>query len=252
MDEDAYRAYRSVIVSPTLRSIWVEVYGDRFWPDLDPPWTQATIEDVRFLADRLGTHSGSRFVDLGCGSGCFLRFAARNLGQRIVGIDANPLAIRVAQERCVGLLDKIAFETGDIGETGFPVETFDGAVSLDVLLFVADKRKVLREVARILKPGARFAGTTFELHAPSKSLSAPAFADYPSAFEAAGFAVEVYEETSDWHRLLQEVLAETLRREAELSREIHPVAWARVRAWAGSRPSELVNSRRTRFCVRMT
>jgi ubiquinone/menaquinone biosynthesis C-methylase UbiE len=182
MDEDAYRAYRSVIVSPTLRSIWVEVYGDRFWPDLDPPWTQATIEDVRFLADRLGTHSGSRFVDLGCGSGCFLRFAARNLGQRIVGIDANPLAIRVAQERCVGLLDKIAFETGDIGETGFPVETFDGAVSLDVLLFVADKRKVLREVARILKPGARFAGTTFELHAPSKSLSAPAFADYPSAF----------------------------------------------------------------------
>jgi ubiquinone/menaquinone biosynthesis C-methylase UbiE len=251
MDEDAYRAYRSVIVSPTLRSIWVEAYGDSFWPDLDPPWTQATIEDVRFVANRLGAHGASRFVDLGCGSGCFLRFAARDLGRRIVGIDANPMAIRVAQERCVGLLDKISFETGDIGETGFPAATFDGAVSLDVLLFVPDKQKVLREVARILKSGARFAGTTFELRAPSTALSAPAFADYPSAFEAAGLVVEVYEETSDWRRLLQEVLPAILRREAELSREIHPVAWARVRAWAGSRPSELVSSRRTRFCVRM-
>jgi len=49
MDEDAYKAYRSVIVSPTLRSIWAQVYGESFWPDLDPPWTQATIEDVRFV-----------------------------------------------------------------------------------------------------------------------------------------------------------------------------------------------------------
>ncbi|NJO23791.1 MAG: class I SAM-dependent methyltransferase, partial [Sphingomonadales bacterium] len=163
MDEDAYQAYRSVIVSPTLRSIWAEVYGDRFWPDLDPPWTQATIEDVRFVADRLGVDGTSRLVDLGCGSGCFLRFAARDLGRHIIGIDANPMAVRLAQERCAGLLDKISVRTGDIGETGFPPATFDGAGNLDVLLFVPDKEKVLREVARILKPGAHFAGTTFEL-----------------------------------------------------------------------------------------
>ena len=163
MDEDAYQAYRSVIVSPTLRSIWAEVYGNSFWPDLDPPWTQATIEDVRFVADRLGAGGSGRLVDLGCGSGCFMRFAARDLGRHIVGIDANAMAIRLAQERCADLLEKISLQTGNIGETGFPAATFDGAVSLDVLLFVPDKQKVLREVARILKPGARFAGTTFEL-----------------------------------------------------------------------------------------
>jgi ubiquinone/menaquinone biosynthesis C-methylase UbiE len=251
MDEDAYQAYRSVIVSPTLHSIWAEVYGEKFWPDLDPPWTQATIEDVRFVADRLGAHGPSRFVDLGCGSGCFLRFAARDRGQRIVGIDANPMAIRLAQERCAGLLDKISLQTGDIGETGFPAATFDGAVSLDVLLFVPNKEKILREVARILKPGARFAGTTFELMAPSAAVSAPAFDAYPSAFKAAGFVVEAYEEARDWRRLLEGVLPAILAREAELIREIHPIAWARVRAWASSRPSELADSRRTRFCVRL-
>jgi ubiquinone/menaquinone biosynthesis C-methylase UbiE len=251
VDEQAYQAYRSVIVSPTLRSIWAGVYGDRFWPDLDPPWTQATIQDARFLADRLGARGASRLVDLGCGSGCFMRFAARDLDPHIVGIDANPMAIRLAQERCAGFPDKISVQTGDIGETGFPAATFDGAVSLDVLLFVPDKEKVLREVARILKPGAHFVGTTFELKAPSTAVSAPAFDAYPSAFEAVGFIVEAYEEARDWRRLLEGVLPAILAREAELSREIHPVAWARVRAWASSRPSELADSRRTRFCVRL-
>jgi hypothetical protein len=38
MDEDAYQAYRSVIVSPTLRSIWAEVYGDRFCAGFSDAW----------------------------------------------------------------------------------------------------------------------------------------------------------------------------------------------------------------------
>ena len=68
MDEDAYLAYRSAIVSPTLGAIWAKVYAERFWPDLDPPWTQATIDDVQYAVDRLGTGAASRLVDLGCGS----------------------------------------------------------------------------------------------------------------------------------------------------------------------------------------
>ncbi len=250
MDEEAYQAYRSAIVSPTLRSIWAEAYGERFWPDLDPPWTQATIDDVRFVTAQLRPDASSRFVDLGCGSGCFLRMAARDHNQHVVGIDTNPMAIRLAGERSAGLLDRISLRIGEIGDTGLPAATFDGAVSLDVLLLVPDKERVLREVARILKPGARFAGTTFELRTASTALSAPAFDAYPSAFEAAGFVVETYEEARDWRRLLERVLAAILTREAELSREIHPIAWARVCAWARSRPLELADSRRTRFCVR--
>ena len=250
MDEEAYQAYRSVIVSPTLRSIWAEAYGERFWPDLDPPWTQATIDDVRFVTGQLGPDATSRLVDLGCGSGCFLRMAARDHGQHIVGIDSNPMAIRLASERTSDLLDRISLRIGDIGDTGVPAAAFDGGVSLDVLLFVPDKERVLREVARILKPGARFAGTTFELRTASTAVSAPAFDAYASAFEAAGFVVEVYEEAGDWRRLLERVLAAILAREAELSREIHPAAWARVRAWASLRPLELADSQRIRFCVR--
>lgn len=252
MDEDAYQAYRSVVESPALRSIWKTVYGARFWTGVDPPWTLATVDDVQFATERLSPQKTCRLVDLGCGSGALARHLARDFGALIEGLDANPNAIRLAQERNGDryLSSRISFRAGDIGTTGFPDSAFDGAASLDVLLFVADKAKVLREIARILKPDARFAGTTFELGTPSAALAAPAFIDYPSAFTAAGFAVEVYEEAEGWRELLQRVTGEILASEAKLGREIHPLALQRVCAWARKRPSELGDSRRTRFCCR--
>ena len=200
------------------------------------------------MAGRFGAHDAARLVDLGCGSGCFLRFAAGHLCQRIVGIDANPMAIRLAQERCAGLLDKISLQTGDIGNTGLAAATFDGAVSLDVLLFVPDKEKVLREVARILKPGARFAGTTL-----NSGHLAWRFRAQPVEAPCGTFGDGVSRGSL---RRRQGLAAASRRGTARNSgaggrRVIHPVAWTRVRAWAKGRPSELADSRRTRFCVRL-
>jgi ubiquinone/menaquinone biosynthesis C-methylase UbiE len=45
----------------------------------------------------------------------------------------------------------VRFKTGDISNTGWSDRSFDGALSMDVLLFVPDKRAALQEVARILK-----------------------------------------------------------------------------------------------------
>jgi 2-polyprenyl-3-methyl-5-hydroxy-6-metoxy-1,4-benzoquinol methylase len=196
MDEDAYQAYRSVVESPTLRSIWESVYGSRFWSGIDPPWTLATLDDVHFVAEQLCSKQISRLVDLGCGSGALVRCLARDFGAQVEGLDANPNAIRLARERSgdTTVSSKTAFHVGDIGATEMPDGTFDGAASLDVLLFVPDKAKALREVARVLRPNACFAGTTFELSSPSAALATPAFVEYPGAFAAAGFTIEVYEE----------------------------------------------------------
>ena len=65
----------------------------------------------------------------------------------------------------------------------------------------------LREAVRILKPGARFVGATWELRTASAALGLPAFADYPEAVVEARFTVEVYEETeslfdSGWRRFI--------------------------------------------------
>jgi SAM-dependent methyltransferase len=172
-------------------------------------------------------------------------------GSEVVGIDASPLAVRFAQESSQGrYAAKTTFRTLDIAATGFADNEFDGAVSLDVLLFANDKEAVLREIRRILKPGARFAGTTFELSATSSALGAAAFEDYPGAFKAAGLEVEVYEETHAWKELLVGVLSAILAREADLVREVHPESHKRMLAWAKTRLPELDETRRVRFCVR--
>jgi ubiquinone/menaquinone biosynthesis C-methylase UbiE len=250
--DEAYESYCARAKSLTFRSIWADVYGNRFWEGCAPPWTLATIDDIRFVVDKLDPQGSSRFLDLGCGSGCLGRHLADRFGSHTVGVDVSPVAVRFAQEHSRGRhhAGKLTFETADIAATGLSDNVFDGAASLDVLLFVTDKASVLRETRRVLKPGARFAGTTFELRTPSVSLAAPAFEDYTGAFEAAGLVVEVYEETEAWRPLLEGVLAGILARAGDLGRELPPATHERVRNWAQRRPSELGDSRRTRFCVR--
>lgn len=251
MDE-AYQAYRSVVESPTLRSIWGDVYGERLWDGADPPATMATIDDVQFVTRNLNPQEGSRLIELGCGSGSLCRHLAGRFGSHVIGVDLNPMAIRFARERSreQPVSSKPVFDVRDVAATGLPEMAFDGAVSLDVLLFAKDKGSVLQEAWRILKPGARFTGTTWELRAPSISLGSPAFDDYASAFKAAGFTVEAYEETEAWRPLLEGVLAGILARDADVAREVAPARYETLRNWARSRPAELDDNRRTRFCVR--
>ena len=186
--DDPYRVFRSAFESKAVRSAWIKSYGDQFWEASEPPLSQATIDDIKFLTERLRPGSETKLADFGCGSGCVGRYLAKEFDTSVEGIDANPLAIRLADELTVsfGTAQRLRFKTADISDTGWSDHSFDGALSMDVLLFVPDKRAALREVARILKLGGRFVGTTWELRADSAALSAPAFDAYPSAFERCG------------------------------------------------------------------
>jgi methylase of polypeptide subunit release factors len=97
-DGYGFQAYRSAVESPTVRSIWADVYRDRLWPGAEPPWTLATADDVRFATERTKPQASSRFVDLGCGTGCLSRHVVDGFGSLVLGLDANPLAVRLAQE----------------------------------------------------------------------------------------------------------------------------------------------------------
>jgi SAM-dependent methyltransferase len=252
MSDDPSLIYRRTIENVTLRSIWMQAYGDRCWLGGEPPWTMATADDIEFALTRLPSGLESSIADIGCGSGCFARFAAKASGTRVVGIDANPAAIGLANalEAEQGGGQMLSFRVGDFAATGWPDASFDGAASFDVLLFVPDKFAALGEVARILRPGSAFVGTTWELQSHSASLSAPQFTDYPAAFERAGFRTETYEEAPGWRGLLERFLAGIVAREDDLRSEMHPLSADRLLAWARSRPLELDDARRVRFAVR--
>lgn len=80
----------------------------------------------------------------------------------------------------------------DIVATGLPEAGFDGAMSVDTLWAAPDKAGALRETARILKPGARFAFTNWD-----RDLSPPGYlpplAGHRPLLGQAGFEIEIYE-----------------------------------------------------------
>jgi hypothetical protein len=71
-----------------------------------------------------------------------------------------------------------------------------------VITASADKTKALDEVARLLRPGRRFAFVAFELdgeHVAGLPVWEDAVGDYRPLLDAAGFDVLSYEQTPDWH-----------------------------------------------------
>jgi SAM-dependent methyltransferase len=50
-----------------------------------------------------------------------------------------------------------------MARTGLPDESLDAALSVDAPFYVADLLAALRETARVLRPGARFIFTLFEI-----------------------------------------------------------------------------------------
>lgn len=87
-----------------------------------------------------------RLLDVGCGSGLFLR-AACDQGWRAEGVELNP--VHAAAVRRLGL----TVFCGTLEEAVFPDDTFETITLWDVLEHVPAPLDSLREVYRVLKPG---------------------------------------------------------------------------------------------------
>jgi ubiquinone/menaquinone biosynthesis C-methylase UbiE len=101
--------------------------------------------------------ASARVLDLGYGTGVASRAVARRPGfaSRVTGIDRSPYLIAVARKRAAeeGLSDRLEFETGDSRSLGLSEASFDAAVAHTLLSHVEDPLAVLREMARVVRPG---------------------------------------------------------------------------------------------------
>jgi arsenite methyltransferase len=95
-------------------------------------------------------------VDLGCGAGIDVIFAARRIapGGKVVGVDfAQPMIERATQAVAeAGLTDLVEFVVGDFAESYLPDDFADAVISNCVINLCPDKDSVYRETFRILKP----------------------------------------------------------------------------------------------------
>jgi arsenite methyltransferase len=105
-------------------------------------------------------HEGETVLDLGSGAGADVLISARRVGTtgKAIGLDMTDEMLELARTnaREAGV-ENIEFVKGYIEDIPLPDETVDVVISNCVINLAADKRKVLAEAARVLRPGGRFA-----------------------------------------------------------------------------------------------
>jgi arsenite methyltransferase len=105
-------------------------------------------------------HDGETVLDLGSGGGADVLISARRVAPsgRAIGLDMTDemLELARANAREAGV-ENVEFVKGYIEEIPLADESVDVVISNCVINLAADKRQVLRETARVLKSGGRFA-----------------------------------------------------------------------------------------------
>jgi SAM-dependent methyltransferase len=105
-------------------------------------------------------HDGETVLDLGSGAGADVLISARRVGPtgRAIGLDMTDEMLSLAQRNAQKAgLDNVEFHKGYIEDIPLPDASVDVVISNCVLNLSGDKPQVLREAARVLRPGGRFA-----------------------------------------------------------------------------------------------
>lgn len=110
---------------------------------------------TRTLEDLLPIAPGSRLLDVGCGSGeHMIRYVGRCAF--IAGIDYSRTMLNIAESALTKTgRNNWELRTADAASLPYPDESFDALMAMGLLDYVPDAQKVLREFARVLRPGGQ-------------------------------------------------------------------------------------------------
>lgn len=170
------------------------------------------------LADKAGLRGGESGVDLCCCNGAGMRFLIRfRKAARMTGVDATPTVLERARARCAaeGMADRTTFVEADVCRTGLPAGSMDFVWGEDAWCYVVDKPALVREAARLVRPGGTIAFTDWvegpgglsddEAARFMRFMKFPTFAspdDYNRLLEENGLAVERAEDTGRYTQCL--------------------------------------------------
>jgi arsenite methyltransferase len=105
-------------------------------------------------------HEGETVLDLGSGAGADVLISARRVGATgtAIGLDMTDEMLDLARRNAAEAeVRNVEFVKGYIEQIPLPESSVDVVISNCVLNLSGDKPAVLREAARVLRPGGRFA-----------------------------------------------------------------------------------------------
>jgi SAM-dependent methyltransferase len=123
----------------------------RLWGARARHWAEQELMEVtRYEAglERVPLAPRDEVLELGCGSGVFLRLAA-DRGAHVHGLDAAAPLIELARER----VPEAGLCVGDLMSLPYPADRFDLVAGFNSVFFAADLTEALREAGRVAKPG---------------------------------------------------------------------------------------------------
>ncbi len=106
---------------------------------------------------RSGLRPGETVLDLGSGAGLDAIIAARQVGPEgtVIGLDMNPQMCERAKLHAAATGATIQCHEGQMERIPLPDESVDVVISNGVLNLSFQKRKVIEEIHRVLRPGGR-------------------------------------------------------------------------------------------------
>ena len=143
-----------------VMSGWALLLGDDLhygvFEDPDEPLAVATGRLTRLMEEAARLEPGQQVLDVGCGSGAPACHLAREHGVEVVGITTSAVGVATARARAEAAgLPGVGFEQRDGTANGFPDESFDRVWVLEASHLMPDREALVRECARVLRPGGR-------------------------------------------------------------------------------------------------
>ena len=124
----------------------------RAWGARARDWGENELQQVPTYEAAIraaGIGAGQTVLDVGCGTGVFLRAAADH-GAAVCGLDASAALLEIARER----VPEADLCQGDLQHLPYVDDSFDAVCGFNAFFFADDMVAALREAGRVARPGA--------------------------------------------------------------------------------------------------
>jgi SAM-dependent methyltransferase len=159
-----YRLTVTILFAITLVSFLFPLYAYVMFSQKGGRFQEKVYD---FIIQSLGAKVKGRILDIGSGNGVLaVRLAQQHSEVQVVGIDywgkdwEYSKGVCEKNARAAQVDRRVHFQKGDAAALEFAAEIFDGAISnltFHEVESVVDKREVVREALRVVKPGGTFA-----------------------------------------------------------------------------------------------
>ena len=190
---------------------------------------------TEFVIDALAARPGDEILDVGCGLGGPARTIAGRSGATIVGIDLSGDYVAAGNRlsAVTGFAHRVSLQEGSALDMPFADNRFDGAYMVHVGMNITDKRSLIAEISRTIKPKSplviydvvRLGDGGMEFPVPWANNAEDSAVDrikiYERALRAAGLKLNSIDNKSDFASVFIEKLLGKMKGETQPALGLH-------------------------------